>query len=256
MELELVVIENKTETRKSWIISAAIIVAILLIASLIHVTTVTDPPITLPETKEVPLEFMELQLQSNKPGGSSGGSGTPNNTPLNKTNPPQQTATVTTKDPNATAVQSGQSNKTNTDKPSTNTPTTSQQSKDPFGKGGSGGGNQGGSGGLFGADSGKDGNGSGGGNGDGIGSGNGKTRIRHNNINVDNIYTNTLVKVSLILTVNEDGKVIAARTIGKETTTNDQNIINQVIAACKAQLRYEKANSITENIYTVEIKPK
>lgn len=252
--MELLVVSNKQDITKSRVFSIVIIAVLLFLVSLIHISSVTDPPVYSPVTREVPLEFLELKLAAdNRAGGSPGGSGTPSSAPLNKTNPPQQTALVSTNDPNAVAVSSGKSNKTNTDKPTNNTATTTAQNNNPFSKGGTGGGTEGGSGGIFGPDNGTGGTGKGAGPGNGDGTG--KARVRHNNISTDNIYTNSEVKVTLILQVDESGKVIGTRTVGKETTTNDQSIINKVAAACKAQLKYAKGDSVTEEYYTAVIRP-
>lgn len=253
--MELLVISNKQDIRKSLIIATVIMLVILLLASLIHISSVTDPPVYSPVTRDVPLEFMELKmLPDNKDGGSPGGSGTPSSAPLNKQNPPQQTALVTSNDPNATAIQSGKSNKTNTDKPTNNTASTTVQNDNPFSKGGTGGGSEGGSGDIFGSDNGKGGKGTGAGS--GTGSGTGKARVRYNEISTDNIYTNSEVKITLILNVDENGKVIGTRTVGQATTTNDQSIINKVASACRAQLKYAKGTSITEEYYSVLIQPR
>lgn len=252
--MELLVVSNKEEIKKALIVSAIIMAVLLVVALLIHITSVTDPPVHVEATREVPMEFMELNLvKDNRDGGSPGGNGSPSNDPLNKTNPPQQKEMLTSTDPNATALSSGKSKITNTDKPSNNTTTTTAQSNNPFENGGSGTGNDGGSGGLIGSDNGKGGKGTGSGTGDGNGTG--KKRVRHNNISTDNIYTNSEVKVVLVLQVDESGRVVGTRTVGKETTTNDQSIINKVASACKAQLRYEKSNSMTEEYYTAVIKP-
>lgn len=252
--MELLVFSNKQDIRKSFVIAGLFLLVILFITTLIHITSVTDPPVHSEVTKDVPLEFLELNFEPKaQQGGSPGGSGTPSMDQLNKTNPPQQKELLTTTDANATAIQSGKSNKTNTDKPTNNTATTPVQGNNPFASGGSGGGDQGGSGGVFGSDNGKGGKGAGTGNGDGNGSG--KARTRYNNISTDNIYTNSEVKVVLILQVDESGKVIGTRTVGTQTTTKDQNIINKVASACKAQLKYAKGDRITEEYYTAVIRP-
>lgn len=253
--MELIVISNKQDIAKSRIIATVTIAILLFLISLIHISSVTDPPIQSPITNEVPLEFLDLNFEPKaQQGGSPGGSGKASDEVLNKTNPPQQQAQVTTNDPNATAVQTGSSNKTTSDKPSTNPPTTTNNTKPIFGgKGGSGGGNDSGSGGLIGNDNGKGGKGTGTGSGDGSGSG--KARVRYNEISTDNIYTNTLIKVSLILNVDETGKVIGHRVVQKETTTSDQSIISKVASACKAQLKYAKGTGVTEEYYHIWIQP-
>lgn len=253
--MELLVISNKQDINKSRILAIAIIAVLVLLISLIHISSVTDPPVHSPMTNEVPLEFMELNFEPKaKQGGSPGGSGKASDDPLNKTNPPQQTEMLSTKDPNATSLQSGKSNKTNSDKPSENTASTTNNKNPIFGgKGGAGGGNDSGSGGIIGNDNGKGGKGTGTGNGDGDGSG--KARVRYNEISTDNIYTNSLIKVTLILNVDENGKVIGTRVVGKETTTNDQSIISKVASACKSQLKYAKGSGVTEEYYHIWIQP-
>jgi hypothetical protein len=252
--MEALVVSSKQEVLKSRIYATIVMVLFLLLISFVTITSVTDPPVHVPLTNEVPLEFLELKvLPDNKPGGSPGGSGTPNTAPLNKANPPQQTQTLTSTDANATPIQTGKSNKTNTDTPTNNTATTTQQGNNPFSKGGSGGGSEGGSGGVFGSDNGKGGKGTGAGS--GTGSGSGVARVRYNEIDVSGIYTNSEIKVQLILNVNEEGRVIGGRTVGAGTTTNDQQIISKVLSACKSQLKYKPSNSMTEEYYTALIRP-
>ncbi|MCO5260934.1 MAG: hypothetical protein M9916_12390 [Crocinitomicaceae bacterium] len=253
--MELVIISNKQEVTKSRVFAGAILLALLLLVSLITVSTVTDPPVHSELTKEVPVEFLELNFDPTKDqGGSPGGSGKASDEVLNKTNPPQQTGVLTSTDPNATSITTGKSNKTTSDKPSDNTATTSNNTNPIFGgKGGSGGGNDSGSGGVIGNDNGKGGKGNGTGSGDGDGSG--KARVRYNEISTSGIYTNSLIKVTLILQVNEDGKVIGTRVVGKETTTSDQSIISKVASACKSQLKYAKGSGVTEEYYHIWIQP-
>jgi len=254
MEMELVVVSNRGDIRKSRIFSAVIMLILFFLISLIHISSATDPPVHSEITREVPLEFLEVKLEPTKQaGGSPGGSGTPSSAPLNRTNPPQQQALVSTKDPQAVAIKSGKSNKTNTDRPTQNTPTTTAQNSNPFSKGGMGGGTEGGSGGLFGTDNGLGGKGTGAGS--GTGSGRSANRVRYNEISTDNIYTNSEIKVQLILNVNEEGRVIGGRTVGAGTTTSDQQIIGKVLNACKAQLRYKPSGSMTEEYYTALIRP-
>jgi len=252
--MELLVVSNKEDIKKSRFFSAIIIATLLFLISLIHISSVTDPPVHSEITREVPIEFLEIALEpTKKEGGSEGGSGTPSSAPLNKKNPPQQKQLLSTNDPVATPIKMGKSNKTNSDKPSNNTASTSIQNNNPFSRGGSGGGTEGGSGGVFGTDNGLGGKGTGAGK--GAGSGRGANRVRYNEISTDNIYTNAEIKVQLILNVNENGQVISGRTVGSGTTTSDQQIIGKVLAACKAQLKYKPSDSMTEEYYTALIKP-
>jgi len=242
--MELMVISNKQDIRKSRFFSA----------SLIHISSVTDPPVHSEVTRDVPIEFMEVKLAPDqREGGSPSGSGTPSSAPINRSNPPQQQTLLSTNDPTASAIDMGKSNKTNTDRSTNNTASTSLQNNNPFSRGGSGGGTEGGSGGIFGSDNGMGGKGTGAGRGQG--SGRGTSRVRYNEISTDNIYTNSEIKVQLILNVNEEGKVVSGRTVGAGTTTSDQQIIGKVMAACKAQLRYKPSDSMTEEYYTALIRP-
>jgi len=252
--MELVVISNKEDVKKSRFFSAIIISLLLFLISLIHISSVTDPPVHSEITREIPLEFLEVALEpTQKKGGSEGGSGTPSQAPVNKKNPPQQQQLLSTNDPSAIPIKTGKSNKTNTKKHSDNTPSTTTQDNNPFSRGGSGGGTEGGSGGVFGTDNGLGGKGTGAGR--GTGNGRGANRVRYNEISTDNIYTNAEIKVQLILNVNEEGRVVSGRTVGAGTTTSDQQIIGKVLAACKAQLKYKPSDSMTEEYYTALIKP-
>ena len=137
--------------------------------------------------------------------------------------------TFVTKDFNgSTKLFSGQSNN-NT---SNNTSSTSQKSDNPFGTGGDGGGQGSGSGRKYGNDQCTGGSGPG-------GNGNGHGRIRLNDPKVDQIKTNVNVFIYLKLTVNAEGNVVSAYSTSK-TTTTDQRIINQVMAAVKSQVKYNK----------------
>lgn len=253
--MELLVVSNKQDITKSRIVALGVLLLLFLLISLIHISTVTDPPVNSIITKEVPLEFLELKMiPDNKAGGSPGGSGSPSDDQLVRKNPPQQSSMLTTKDPNATALNTGKSDKTTSDVKTNNTATTTTKSDNPFSKGGSGGGSDGGSGGVSGTDNGKGGKGAG--SGSGTGSGDGKARVRYNEINITDIYTNSEIRVQLILNVNEDGRVVGGRTVGAGTTTNDQQIISKVLSACKSQLKYKKGDSMTEEYYTALIQPR
>lgn len=253
--MELIVISNKQDITKSRIAATVIIGFLVLLVSLIHISTVTDPPVQSLETKEVPVEFLELNFDpKSNPGGSKGGSGVASDEVLNKQNPPQQTEKLTSNDANSIPINSGKSNKNTSDKQTNNTATTTNNTKPIFGgKGGKGGGKDAGSGGIIGSDHGTGGDGNGIGNGKGDGSG--KTRVRMNEISTDDIFTNAQIKVTLILNVNNDGFVIATRTVGRLTTTSDQTIISKVASACKEQLRYEKGKGLTEEYYSALIQP-
>lgn len=204
------------------------------------------PPFNPPLTTEMTMEEIELDNLKIEAGGSGGGE--PSDDPIAPPTPQVQNVITTTD--SKVSVHSGQSNKTNTNKPSENTAQTTQQSTNPFNKGGSEGGEGGGKGKGFGPDSGKDGKG-------GEGNQSDEGRVRYNEIDVDDIYTSTVISVQLKLTINAEGRVVSAQAVSAGTTTTDQRIINQVIAAAKSQLQYSKQENASLQVqwYTVKIVP-
>jgi hypothetical protein len=66
-----------------------------------------------------------------------------------------------------------------------------------------------------------------------------EARVRLNEPLFKHINTDIDVTIYLLLTVNEDGVVVAAESTAK-TTTTDQRIIKQVIVSVKSQLKYSK----------------
>jgi hypothetical protein len=82
-------------------------------------------------------------------------------------------------------------------------------------------------------------------------------RFRLNDLNVDNINTDRITTVSLVMTIDENGQILTARSTSK-TTTTDQRIINLVINEVKRQVRYNKAPSAPPAIvyFTIRIQPK
>ncbi len=217
-----------------------------------------DPKPEIIPLQTVMAETIELKdlVVVKEAGGSTGAKGDPADDKVVVKEVIQQRQEVITDNSstntNTITQSSGKSNKDNTNQNSENTASsTTPVSTNPFGKGGTGGGRGAGSSDVFGTDSGKEGSGS------GTSSGNGKARVRYNEISTSGIVVTSEVQVRLILTVSEDGQVVAARTVGAGTTTNDQRVINQVVSSCKAQLRYEKrpGGGYTEEYYTALIKP-
>lgn len=236
-----------SKDKNAGIVVSVIAIALLLLYLLLYHFQLADPPPTNPPLK-AEVDFKEIVLEELKIEAGGAGGGEPSDDQVAPPTP-QVTNVITDKNPNV-KVTTGKSNKTNTKQPTDNTATTTQQSNDPFNKGGSQGGAGGGDGGVFGKDSGKEGQG-------GSGTGSGKGRIRYNEINVDDIYTSSTVTVNLKLTINAEGQVVSAQSVSAGTTTTDQRIINQVIAAAKAQLRYNKQpGAVLQSVYyTVEIVP-
>lgn len=234
------------ERDKQWgIIVSAITFLLIAMYVLIKDFQFADPPPRdIPLTAEMPIDELVMEELRIEAGGAGGG--TPSDDEVAPPTP--QVTNVITQTESTVTVKAGSSNKTNTKKNTDNTATTTQQSTNPFG-GGSGGGNGGGDGGTFGSDSGKEGSG-------GTGTGSGAGRIRYNEISTDNIYTTVEVVVRLKITINADGQVVSAVNMSG-TTTTDQRIINQVIAAAKSQLKYNKevGAGLQSVFYTAKIVP-
>ena len=92
---------------------------------------------------------------------------------------------------------------------------------------------------------------------DGKGYSDPKTRVRLIDPNLDNIEIEHRVRISLQMTIDENGQIISARSTSK-TTTTDQKIIDRVISEVKRQVRYNKdpgTSSVTVYL-TVELVPR
>lgn len=250
-------VTNKKDLMWGRIFGASVIILLIIICRFFYFEFADPKPQIVPLPTEM-AEVIELKdlVVVKEAGGVTGAKGEPANDKVvvkQVVKQRQEVITDKTPDNKSTITQSsGKSNKDNTNKASDNTASsTTPPSDNPFGKGGTSGGRGTGSSDVFGPDSGKEGTGS------GSSSGNGKSRSRYNEISTSGIVVTNEVQVKLILTVNEDGQVVASRTVGVGTTTNDQRLINQVAAACKAQLRYEKrpGGGYTEEYYTALIKP-
>lgn len=214
------------------IIASAVFLLIAFLILILLTYQVADPapePYTVPAMTS--LENLEIKdLKVDMGGGSQG---TPSDDPVSPPKPQTQQV-LTKKDNPDTKVNSGKGS-ANTSPNSQNEATNSKKSDDPFGSGGSS--ESGPGSGVFGKDNaGPAGKGPG-----GLGDGTGRTRL--NDPKVDDILSDENHRVHLQLTVNSDGLVVDARSIASKTTTTDQRIINQVIAAVKNQVRYNKKSS-------------
>lgn len=189
--------------------------------------------------------FTELELKNLKVETGGSGGGTPSDAPIDEPTPVTQQVLTKPKNPK-TQTTTGKANNTTTSN-SQNTSTSTQQSTNPFGTGGSDGKGGSGSGGPFGDDKGTGGSGPG-------GPGSGEGRIRLNDPQVEHITTNVNVTIYLKITINADGNVVSAISTSK-TTTTDQRIINQVIAAVKSQVKYNKdpGASLATTFLTVKV---
>jgi hypothetical protein len=222
-------ISEKRDEQIGWLVSA-IALTLLIIFLILKTFEMADPPpvdFVMEAQTEIPIE---IDLKNLKVETGNAGSGSPTDDPIDQPKPQQQEVLSSTK-PSSTKTESGKSNKTNSTTQSNNTATTTTQSTNPFGTGGNNG-NTGSGTSPFGSDTGSGGTGPG-------GSGGGEGRVRLNDPTFDHITTDVDVTIYLKLTVNEDGIVVAATSTAK-TTTTDQRIINQVIAAVKNQVKYSK----------------
>lgn len=204
------------------------------------------------EMELIPLEPFSEPLKS---GGSQGAAGTPSHDPLTNKPNPQNEKMLTDNSTTNTAINSGESKRTNTDEVSNNTATTIKKAN-PFDPDGSGGGTNHGTGsGVKGTDLGPgNGNGKGNGLGEGDGSGSGP-RTRVNNLNMAGIRSNHDCTVAMKLSVNAEGNVVAVEVIAG-TTTSDQQLISKITSAVKQQIKYNKRpNTTIERVfYTVNVK--
>jgi len=238
------IVVNKEDAKWGIVAMMGSVLVILVYLLLASFQFADPPPRDIPLTAEMSMKEMDLRELVVEAGGAGGG--TPSDDPIAPATD-QVTNIITVKD-SKTTVKTGKSNKTNSKNNTQNTATTTQQSTNPFG-GGDGGGEGGGSGSAFGKDPGKEGSG-------GKGNSSGEGRIRYNEISVDDISTATKVTVNLQLTINEEGQVVSARNMSG-TTTTDQRIINQVIAAAKSQLKFNKdpGGGLQKVFYTAVVLP-
>jgi hypothetical protein len=162
-----------------------------------------------------------------------------------KVDTPKEQSQHSSAESSKTHVFSGNSNN-NTGYNTTNGSSTAIQSNNPFGTGGDGVGN----GSVIGTSADVQGFG-----GDGpAGPGSGEGRKRLNDPSIDHIATDVDITINLKVTVNSEGIVVSALSTSK-TTTTDQRIINQVIAAVKNQVKYSKApgSGLVTQYITVKI---
>lgn len=236
-------ISDKKDEQIAWISAAVLLVLLFVIFWMITFEMADPPPKDFVMKAETIME--EIDLKNLKVDMGNAGSGSPTDDPVTEPKPQQEQILAANK-PSKTTTHSGHSTNTNSQTTSTNTSSTTTQSNNPFGSGGNNG-TQGSGTSPFGNDTGTGGNGPG-----GPGSGEGRTRL--NDPSVDHIVTDVDVTIYLKLTINADGVVVSAISTSK-TTTTDQRIINQVIAAVKNQVKYNKApgTGLVTQFLTVKI---
>jgi hypothetical protein len=229
---------------KVGLVSALSAIFVLMILLFLITYQIADPPaqdvVVRAEAVIDEILLKDLKLES----GSIGG-GSPSNDRIDK--PKEQIQEIITGKSKRSSAKSGKSNKTNGND-ANNEASTTVQSQDPFGSGGSGGKNGAGNGPFSGPSNSDDGDG-------GLGKGNGESRLRISNANLPQYDIDYESNIHLQLTVNANGEVVAAKSIKSKTTCSDQRIINQVINEVMRQVKYKKENGagLVYTFYTVKI---
>ena len=229
---------------KAGLVSAVASIILLMILLFLITYQIADPPaqdvVVTAEAVIDEILLKDLKLES----GSIGG-GSPSNDRVDK--PKEQIQEIITGKSKRSSDKSGKSNKTNGND-ANNEASTTVQSQDPFGSGGSGGKNGAGNGPFSGPGNSDDGDG-------GLGKGNGESRLRISNANLPQYDIDYESNIHLQLTVNANGEVVAAKSIKSKTTCSDQRIINQVINEVMRQVKYKKENGagLVYTLYTVKI---
>jgi hypothetical protein len=229
---------------KVGLVSALAAIFVLMILLFLITYQIADPPAQdVVVTAEA--EIDEILLKDLKIESGSVGGGTTSNDPIDK--PKEQIQELITGKSERSSIKTGKSNKTNGIDAS-NEASSTVESQDPFGSGGSGGKNGGGNGPFSGPGNSDDGDG-------GFGKGNGQSRLRINNASLPLYDIDFDSNIHLQLTVNANGEVVAAKCIKSKTTCSDQRIINQVINEVIRQVKYKKENGagLIYTFYTVKI---
>lgn len=229
---------------KAGLVSAVVAILLLMILLFLITYQIADPPaqdvVVTAEAVIDEILLKDLKLES----GSIGG-GSPSNDRVDK--PKEQIQEIITGKSKRSSDKSGKSNKTNGND-ANNEASTTVQSQDPFGSGGSGGKNGAGNGPFSGPGNSDDGDG-------GLGKGNGESRLRISNASLPQYDIDFDSNIHLQLTVNANGEVVAAKCIKSKTTCSDQRIINQVVNEVMRQVKYKKENGagLVYTFYTVKI---
>lgn len=231
----------RSEDNRKGIITAVIFLLVTLFLLFFIKYHEPDPPkVTTP----IPIIMAESGIEEFEINNAGGGtpSETVNPTPETQENPEEQP----TQDESPITTETG----TGDSESSTTTETESESS--PFSGNGSGGSGTGGSGSGFGNDDGP-------GSGDGDpGTGGSGERIRLSNLKSNpNTQNDQRCTIALKLTVDSRGKVVAASVIRDNTTTTNQQLINEVISLVKKEVQYkEKPGARNETAYyTVTVQP-
>ena len=232
---------------KAGLVSAVASIILLMILLFLITYQIADPPaqdvVVTAEAEIDEILLKDLKLES----GSIGG-GSPSNDRVDK--PKEQIQEIITGKSKRSSDKSGKSNKTNGND-ANNEASTTVQSQNPFGSGGSGVKNGSGDGPFSGPGNSDDGDG-------GLGKGKGESRLRISHVSLPLYDIDFDSNILLQLTVNANGEVVAAISIKSKTTCSDQRIINQVINEVKRQVKYKKESGagLVNTFYTVKIRAK
>jgi hypothetical protein len=239
-------IVNKEDKKYGIITSLATLTAILIVLFIITFQMADPPPHVIPVEANMQIDEMLLENLKVETSSSAGG-GQPSDDEKVDEPVPQTEKIITTKSNPNHKVNSGEASST-TSPNSTNQASTTQQSNDPFAKGGS---NDGPNNGPFNKEDGLDVTSK------GEESGGGGARIRTVDPNIDNVQCDEHETIHFKVAINEEGRVISAINVTSVTTTTDQRLINMVKAEVIRQTRYvKKPGRALEYAYiTVKTKP-
>lgn len=231
----------RSEDNRKGIITAVIFLLVTLFLLFFIKYHEPDPPkVTTP----IPITMAESGIEEFEVSNAGGGtpSETVNPTPETQENPEEQP----TQEESPITTETG----TGDNESSTTTETESESS--PFSGNGSGGSGTGGTGSGFGND---DGPGSGSGE---AGTGGSGDRVRLNDLKTKPKTPNDQYAIiQLIVTIDSRGKVVRARVDPNNTTTNNQDLIDEVIELVKKEILYkEKPGARNETAFLpVRVKP-
>lgn len=238
-------IADKLDVRKAIVASILFMITLLIVLWVLKYEMADPPPKDYILPAQMDLEVINLkEFQVQK----GGGAGRPSDAKVDP-NPPKTVEQVLTNPKSSRTTNSGKGKITNTNKSDAEA-TSPVKSDNPFGQQGRGE--------TDGPGKGKKGLGPDTGPGEGEGGTDTKPRIRLNDPNSDDIYTNVNVTVRVKVTINANGDVVKAMNISSVTTTTDQRLINQVLELVKQQAKYnKKPNAALEEAYiTVKLGPR
>jgi|SRR5690554_2661221 len=238
--MAIIPVVRASDNRKGIIAAIAFLLVTLFLLFFIKYSEPDPPKVTVP----IPITMSESGIEDFEIHNAGGGAPSEAVNPTPAEEQPKEQPTQE-ESPVQTSTGQGTSNTANT-KPA-ETPDAS-----PFSGGGTGGSGTAGSGGGFGSDSGP---------GSGIGEagkGGSGDRIRiTQSISNPKTDNNEFAKIAFKLLIDSRGKVVRADVIRANTTTTNQELINEVTKIVKAEVLYkEKPGAPNELVYyTVSVSP-